>query len=236
VIEQLFTALTHAIAGSPLVALAAALLWGILSIILSPCHLASIPLIIGVIVEQQALTTRRAFWTALVFALGSLVTIGILGIITSAMGRMAGDLGVLSRYVNYGVAVLCFAFGLHLLETIQLPLAGAGPVNLRRKGLLAAAVLGLVYGVALGPCTFAFMIPVLGASAVVAQTMPVFAAGLVVAYGMGHCGVIAAAGTSTELVQRYLNWNDTSPGMRMLKKICGVLVLLGGLYLIYTAR
>jgi cytochrome c-type biogenesis protein len=38
------------------------------------------------------------------------------------------------------------------------------------------------------------------------------------------------------VVQHYLNWNERSTGARVLKQVCGVLVLLGGLYLIYTAR
>jgi cytochrome c-type biogenesis protein len=38
------------------------------------------------------------------------------------------------------------------------------------------------------------------------------------------------------VVQHYLNWNERSKGAVILKKVCGVLVLLGGLYLIYTAR
>ena len=52
---------------------------------------------------------------------------------------------------------------------------------------------------------------------------------------MGHCSVIVLAGTFTELVQRYLNWNEKSKGAVIVKKVCGVLVLLGGLYLIYQA-
>ena len=50
--QELFTTLTHAVESTPLVALSAAFVWGILSIILSPCHLASIPLIVGFIDEQ----------------------------------------------------------------------------------------------------------------------------------------------------------------------------------------
>jgi cytochrome c-type biogenesis protein len=59
---------------------------------------------------------------------------------------------------------------------------------------------------------------------------------LLVLYGVGHCAVIVLAGTFTEVVQHYLNWNEKSKGALILKKMCGVLVLLGGLYLIYTAR
>ena len=55
-------------------------------------------------------------------------------------------------------------------------------------------------------------------------------------YGVGHCSVIVLAGTFTEVVQHYLNWNEKSKGAVILKKICGVLVLLGGLYSIYTAH
>jgi len=33
-----------------------------------------------------------------------------------------------------------------------------------------------------------------------------------------------------------MNWNEKSKGAVIVKKICGVLVLLGGLYLIYVAR
>jgi cytochrome c-type biogenesis protein len=47
--------------------------------------------------------------------------------------------------------------------------------------------------------------------------------------------VIIFAGTFTEVVQRYMNWNEKSKGAIILKRICGVLVLLGGLYMIYTS-
>jgi cytochrome c-type biogenesis protein len=54
-------------------------------------------------------------------------------------------------------------------------------------------------------------------------------------YGIGHCGVIAVAGISTEWIQRYKDWNVESRGAFRLKKVCGILVILGGLYLIYIA-
>ncbi len=231
--EQLFSALTHAVEGTPLLALTAAFLWGVLSIILSPCHLASIPLIVGFIAEQKDLTTRRAFWTATLFSLGILVTIAVIGVITSALGRMAGDLG---GYANYAVAGIFFLVGLYLLGVILMPFAGPGQLGIQRKGLLAAFLLGLIFGIALGPCTFAYMAPVLGVCFKVGASAPLYAATLLLAYGLGHCGVIVAAGTSTEVVQRYLKWNENSPGIRIVKQVCGALVLGGGLYLIYSAH
>ena len=58
---------------------------------------------------------------------------------------------------------------------------------------------------------------------------------LLVAYGVGHCSVIVLAGSCTELVQRYLNWTDKARGATVLRGVCGILVILGGLYLIYVA-
>jgi cytochrome c-type biogenesis protein len=231
-VEQLFTSLSHAVEGAPAIALGASLVWGILSIVLSPCHLASIPLIVGFISEQGQVTTRRAFWTSTIFSVGILITIAGIGAITAAAGRMMGDVG---RYGNYFVALIFFVVGLHLVGVIPLNFPGAGPVGMKRKGLLAAFILGLVFGIALGPCTFAYMAPMLGVTFKLGGEAPLYAAGLLLAYGLGHCGVIVAAGTSTELVERWLKWNEQSQGLAVLKIVCGILVILGGVWLIYTA-
>jgi len=84
--EKLFTTLTHAVEGTPAIAVTAAFLWGILSVLLSPCHLASIPLIVGFIDKQGQMSTRRAFAISVLFAGGILVTIALIGAITAAQG------------------------------------------------------------------------------------------------------------------------------------------------------
>jgi cytochrome c-type biogenesis protein len=231
-IQQLFTTLTHAVEGTPAIALAAAFVWGILSIILSPCHLASIPLIVGFINEQGRISTKRAFVTSTLFAVGILITIAAIGAITAAAGRMLGDVG---KYGNYFVAVIFFLVGLHLLGIIPMPWSGPGQIGMKRKGLLAAFIIGLVFGIALGPCTFAYMAPMLAVTFRLASTKFFYGVLLLLMYDAGHCSVIVLAGTCTELVQRYMNWNEKSKGAIIVKKTCGVLVLLAGLYLIYTA-
>ena len=231
-LEQLFTVLSRAVEGTPALALTAAFAWGILSILLSPCHLASIPLIVGFIDEQGRISTKRAFQIALLFALGILVTIGLIGAITAAAGRMLGDVG---RYGNYFVAVIFFLVGLHLLGVIPLPFAGPGSVALKRRGRFAAFLLGLFFGIALGPCTFAYMAPMLAVTFKLAATHLPYGILLLLAYGVGHCAVIVLAGTFTQVVQRYLDWNESSRGALILKKICGLLVILGGLWMVYSA-
>jgi cytochrome c-type biogenesis protein len=230
---EFFGALTRAVEGTPGIALAASVVWGVLSIILSPCHLASIPLIVAFIGGQGPTTTRRAFLLALAFAVGILITIAAIGAITAALGRMMGDVGA---WGNWIVAAVMLVVGLHLLGVIPLPFKGATLTGLKSTGYLAAFALGLVFGIALGPCTFAYMAPMLAVALRVASTAPVYGASILLAYGVGHCAVIVAAGTSTQWVQRYLDWSSDSRGATIARSLCGVLVILGGLYMVYVAR
>jgi cytochrome c-type biogenesis protein len=228
-LTNLFTWLTNAIQGQLYLAIFAAFLWGILSILLSPCHLSSIPLIIGFIDKQGRVPVKRAFWLSLLFAAGILVTIAAIGIITASLGRLMGDVG---RVGNYLVAVIFFLVGFYLLDLIPASWTGATGMNVKQKGLAAAFVLGLLFGIGLGPCTFAYMAPILGVAFQVAATQLLLAVTLLAAFGLGHCSVIVLAGTLTEKVQHYLNWTEKTKGAIILRKICGVLVILGGIYLI----
>ncbi len=231
-IEQLMGTLSQAVSGAPLIALAAAAGWGVLSILLSPCHLASIPLIVGFIDNQGTMSTRRAFIISNLFAVGILASIALIGILTAMAGRMLGDLG---SWGNWLVAIIFFLFGLHLWGLVPLPWSGPGQIGMQRKGLLAALILGLIFGIALGPCTFAFMGPVIGVAFTEAADSAFYAGSLLLAYGLGHFAVIVFAGTFAETVQRYLNWNERSGGALWIKRICGLLVIAGGIWLICSA-
>jgi len=231
--EAIFGSLSHAVEGSPLVALGAAFAWGLVSVLLSPCHLASIPLIVGFMSEQKGMTVGRAFRIALLFSLGVLTSIALIGAITAALGRMLGNVG---GWANYLVAAVFFVMGLHLLDVIPLPLGGPAGLPTARRGYLAALVVGFVYGIALGPCTFAYLAPVLAVAFKAGATAPLFAAGLFTAFGLGHCTLITAAGTSVKQVQHYLKWSEDSRATLIGRRVCGVLVLAGGLYFLYTAR
>lgn len=232
-LESLFTTLSHAIEGTSALALSASFVWGILSILLSPCHLSSIPLVVGFIDEQGRISTGRAFSISALFSIGILVSIAAIAVITGLAGRMIGDVG---RWGNYFVALIFFLVGLHLFDIIPMPWSGPGQVGMKRKGLLAAFVLGLIFGIALGPCTFAYMAPILTVAFQLAATSLAYGTLLLLLYGLGHCSVIVLAGTFTEVVQQYLDWNERSKGAQIVKRICGALVILGGLYLLYTSH
>ncbi len=226
--EALFSRLSDAMSGAPLVALGAAFAWGVLSIVLSPCHLASIPLIVGFLQGGGPVTPRRAAGLSTVFALGILGSIAVIGALTAAAGRMLGDLG---PWGNYAVAAVFFVFGLHLIDLLPIPEGWRLAPNQPRRGALGALLFGLVFGVALGPCTFGFMAPVLGVTFGLAKAAPVFAFTVLALFGLGHCAVIGLAGFSSTWVQRWLSWQEDTPGAKWLRRGCGLLVLAAGVWL-----
>lgn len=230
--DRLFTALSHAVEGEPALAFAAAFAWGVASLLLSPCHLASIPLVVGFVNGQEQLSARRGISIAALFSLGLFATIAVIGGITAAAGRMLGDLG---PWANYLVALVFFVVGLSLLDVFPLGWSTPGVSRFHGRGLAAALVLGLVFGVALGPCTFAYMAPMLGVTFAVAGSSLLYGVLLIASYGIGHCSIIVLAGGSTGWVRRYLRWTETSRGTTYLRYASGLLVLVGGLYLVYIA-
>lgn len=228
-LESVFTSLYEAMTGAVWLALFASFSWGVLSILLSPCHLSSIPLVVGFITSQGKISITRTFYISLIFAVGILITIAAIGIVTASLGRLMGDVGSIG---NYFVSGIFFLVGLYLLDIIKLDWNNIGLKQTKAKGLLAALILGLLFGIALGPCTFAYMAPVLGIVFQTAQTNYLLAVVFLLAFGIGHCSVIVGAGTLTGKVQKYLNWSEESKTILWIKRVCGILVIFAGVYLI----
>ncbi len=227
--------LSDAMQHSASAALGAAVLWGVASVLLSPCHLGTIPLIVGFVGSSAAgqKTSRgRAAALSFSFAGGMLLAIAVLGLLIAGLGWAVGGLG---RYTNYVIAAIFVVAGLHLIGLIPLPLSGLSPSGFKRKGILAAWALGIIFGVGLSPCTFAFVAPVLAAAFGTATSNPAFGALLLLAFGVGHCSVIGIAGASAGFVQRWLDWNSKSRGLTVLKVVCGVLLLGSASMLVYKA-
>lgn len=230
-INDIFTILSSALYENFWIALIASFAWGILSVLLSPCHLSSIPLLVGYITRQGNVSVSRTFSISLLFAVGILITIALVGIVTASLGRLIGDIGTIGTYI---VAGIFFLIGLYLLDVIKLPFDVGSVSPVKQKGLIAALILGLLFGIALGPCTFAYMAPILGVVFTMSAENIIGASLLLLFFGLGHCSVIVGAGTLTNKIQRYLDWNENSKALVWVKRICGVLVILGGAYLIYS--
>ncbi|MBA7485429.1 MAG: cytochrome C biogenesis protein [Spirochaeta sp.] len=228
---SLFTTISSMLEASMVLALIGAFVWGILSVLLSPCHLAGIPLIVGFINDQRNGSTRNAIALSTLFALGILATIAGIGLVTGLMGKLLGDLGGFGRYFP---AAMFLLFGLYLIGVLPLPFGGTSlPGKVHIRGPFAALILGLLFGIALGPCSFAFLAPVIGVAFQAAATNLAFSIGLFLAYAVGHCAVLILAGSFSELVRQYLKWDERSRGTLWIKRVCGALLIAGSLYSLF---
>jgi len=230
--QDLFTQLNHAVEGTWFMALASSFAWGVLSILLSPCHLASIPLVVAYVNQGQKLKTQKAFWLSSLFSLGIFLSILGIGLVTAGLGQMLGDIGPWGKYI---VSIVFILFGLVLLEVISLPWSGANLSHNSKAGAWGAVALGLVFGAAVGPCTFAYMAPILAVVFKQAGMNFLFAALLVLLYSIGHCGVIVLAGTLGARLQTFLNWDQKTHITARIRNICGIILILVGLYLLWKA-
>jgi cytochrome c-type biogenesis protein len=226
--DSIFMFLYEIMQGNAVLAVFGAFLWGLASILLSPCHLSSIPLIIGFINGKKNETVYKAFLQSLFFGLGILVTIAIIGIITGMMGKMLGDTGIWG-YIF--LTVFFIIFGLILLDIVKMPdFNSPSLARFTKKGFLTSFLIGLIFGIGLGPCTFAFMAPMLGFVFQASSNSLSYGILLMVAFAIGHIGVIVFAGTFIEWVEKYLKWSSGSKKTLYLKKICGIIVIIAGLY------
>ncbi len=217
-------------AGSIALALAGAFLWGVASILLSPCHLASIPLVVGYVVRQNNADARKGILLSVVFSLGVFAVLALMGGVTAASGRMMGDIG---KPLSVVLAVLFIIVGLFITGLFPFLDFGRSMSSVRvTAGYRGSFTLGVIFGAGLGPCAFAFMVPVLSVAFAQGASNPAFSAGLVLMYALGHCLLIALAGVSAGAVGRILSYNEKSATLKYLRIISGLLVAAAGVYLI----
>lgn len=231
--SDLFGALTKAVEGAGWLAVPAAFVWGILSVLLSPCHLTSVPLVIGYINRGEATSTRRAVWTATCFAGGVLITLAIAGGVALAAGRLMGrQTGI---WGNIVVAVVLLVFGLYLLGALRLPAGLASPTVHPRRDALGALILGLVMGMALGPCAFAYLAPVLAVVFDMSGSSISLGVGMLLAFAVGHSAVIMLMGAFAGALRKVVTWNQRSRAASIIRKVCGLLLIVGAGYMVYLS-
>ena len=195
--------------------------------VLSPCHLVSVPLVFGCIMRSRGIEAGTAvpMGIAALFALGMTLSIGVIGLATNLLGRLAGDVGPLGEGI---LAVLLIAVGLSIAGLFQMPVPGLN------KGEMSAGspalILGIVFGAALGPCTFAFMAPGLAVMFSLDSTTKALVLGF--SFAVGHAGIVLLMGAFAGRIQRVVNWSGQSAGARLLRIVSGGLVSLGGAYLL----
>jgi cytochrome c-type biogenesis protein len=226
--DQFLIAINQWMTEGVAVAAAGAFLWGMVSVLFSPCHLASIPLIVAYVGGQEtAVHPRRAAWYAIAFSVGLFITIAVVGIVCAFLGRMLGDVGIWWQ-VLVGAVLIWVALG--MLGVQACSMSGSLLYRLNLRGIRGAFGLGLAYGVLSGSCTFGFIAPIL--AIVIVQQKIVAGSIMMMLFAIGHCLPIAAAGSSTAMVRR-LTENSAWLGAGLwFRRGAGAVIGLLGIYFI----
>ncbi len=203
-------------------------LWGMISVALSPCHMASIPLIVAYVAGQdKLLKTKHAAHYAVMFTVGLFITIALVGIVCSLLGRMLGEVG---PYWTILVGLILIWVALDMIGIAGCSLSGGLLGRMKIKGLHGAFFLGLAYGVLSGSCTFGFIAPIL--AIITIQQKIVTGVVFIILFGIGHCIPIAIAGSSTARVKRLLANSAFHEGGLWFRRCAGVGIGLLGVYFI----
>jgi len=227
-LDSFFLTVNEWMVGGSLLAAAGCLLWGMVSVLFSPCHLASIPLIVAYVGGQQkALVPRQAAGYAVAFSTGLFITIAVIGAICALLGRMLGDIG---NYWQVLIGAVLIWVALGMLGVEKCTLSGSRLYRLNFKGLSGALALGLGYGVLSGSCTFGFIAPILAIITVQQEV----ATGIlfILLFAVGHCLPIAVAGSSTAVVRRLVENSTWQGAGTWFRKAAGAVICLLGVYFI----
>jgi cytochrome c-type biogenesis protein len=202
--------------------------WGVVSVLFSPCHLASIPLIVGYVAGQDRLVEgRQAALYAGLFTSGLFLTIAAIGVICALLGRMLGDVG---PYWTIAVGLILLWVAMDMLGVATCSIGGSLMGRFKLRGMGGAFVLGLAYGILSGSCTFGFIAPIL--AVITVQEKIATGILLIILFGLGHCIPIVIAGSSTALVRRLMANASWQRGGVAFRRMAGILIGLMGLYFI----
>ncbi len=215
--------------GGPVSAALGCFLWGVVSVALSPCHIASVPLIVSYVGGQDSgMPAKSAAFYAAAFTTGLFITIALVGIISSLLGRMLGDIG---PWWTIFVGIILLWVALDMLGIPVFSISGGLMQRLRVRGIGGAFLLGLVYGVLSGSCTFGFIAPIL--AIITIQQKIVTGVLFIVLFGIGHCIPIAVAGSSTALARRVLENSRFQQTSLWFRRTAGVAIAGLGVYFIF---
>jgi cytochrome c-type biogenesis protein len=227
-LQTLFLTVNEWISGGAAIAALGCFLWGMISVVFSPCHLASIPLIVAYVGgQQQILKPKQAAYYSVAFSLGLFITIALIGIFCALLGRMLGDVGNYWQ-ILVGLVLIWVALGMFGVEKCSMSASLLDRLNVR--GLFGAFILGLAYGVLSGSCTFGFIAPIL--AIITIQQKVALGILFILLFAIGHCLPIVVAGSSGAAVRGLLENSTWQGAGNWFRRGAGAVIGILGVYFI----
>lgn len=189
-----------------------ALLWGLGSALLSPCHLGIIPVLGSHAAGYGPFSSASSADTVsdaghpvrqvMLFTLGVFLTVPLFGLLIALLGHGL-ELGGHFWTVPVGAVLIWFGWDMgrghscshaaHILETLR-----------TRLGLTLSSgifALGFGYGLLAGGCTVGFLVPLL---LVALPSGILYCMGLAACFGLGHCLPMIVVGCSAPLARKIM--------------------------------
>ncbi|MFC1531810.1 cytochrome c biogenesis CcdA family protein [Thermodesulfobacteriota bacterium] len=227
-LDSFFIIVNEWITSGTTLAAAGCFLWGMISVVFSPCHLASIPLIVAYVGGQKKiLKPREAGFYSVAFTSGLFITIALVGIICAMLGRILGDVG---NYWQILIGLVLVWIALDMLGVEKCSMSGSLLYKLNFRGFYGAFGLGMAYGILSGSCTFGFIAPILAIITVQKR----IATGIIfiLLFAIGHCLPIVVAGSSTTVVKKVMENSSWQGAGNWFRKGAGILIVMLGAYFI----
>jgi len=191
---------------------------------MNPCVLVMVPLLIGFIGGMdEEMTVWKSFLYTLVFIFGFSMELAIL----FTVGLAAAPF-LQSEYMVYVVAAICVVMGLHFMDIFHIPLPISQDKLPKYTGFLGAALFGFMFGLVSLPCTGPALLLIVS---VIPLKGAVFGGTMMLFYGVGHCLLILAVGTSAGAAKHLLGSRRMHSANLVVKKAAGALLAGVGLYI-----
>ncbi|GAB1475929.1 cytochrome c biogenesis protein CcdA [Bacillota bacterium] len=226
-IEDKVEAITFMIANNmwfvPVLAFVAGLL-----VSLTPCSLASLPVVISYVSGTKSVKKKKALSFSLTFAFGMAVVYTSLGVFASLLGELFHRLGIW-WYILLGLIMVLMA--LQMLGVVEIiPEEFAHPRS-KRKGYGGAFAAGMLGGLFASHCALPVLITLL---AIAAEGTTVFRGALMLLlFAIGHSVIVVVAGISASILEKMAGEKKYEILIRAIRIFMGISILVFAAYLVY---
>lgn len=220
-------------AGTNPLALPLAFLLGLASAVASAC--CTLPVfgaIVGYAGIRESADRRSVLLGACSFMVGTIIALLILGSVAGLIGQVAQS--ALGQYWKVFAGIVAIVVGLGALNLLPFRLPGKkrGTANAPARGLLGAAVAGIVMGGAVSVCSLGCnpgIFIILGVAVLQGYTLWMF--GLLLAYAVGFSLPLAALMLGVSFGKSFIRLGKAEEAIRL---VAGVVLIGVGFYFFYT--
>ncbi len=216
-------------AGTSTLALPLAFLLGLASALASAC--CTLPVfgaIVGYAGMRESTDRRSNLLGACFFMTGTIVALLILGSVAGLIGQLAQS--VLGQYWKVFAGIVAIIVGLGALNLLPFNISGKqrGAMSAPRRGLLGAAIVGLIMGGAVSVCSLGCnpgIFIILGVAVLQGYTLWMF--GVLIAYAIGFSLPLAALMLGVSLGKSAIRFKKVDTVIRLA---AGVVLIGVGFY------